>query len=725
MNYKFKINLVAIVATLSGTLSACQAVQVEGQLPFGSGVIRPAEPPMVGAFGAVRPAIPTREPGQDYALPPIVSADSSGSSASQQMLENVPPIVTPGQARTDNPPMMANVPPIVPPIVVPDQMGQPATEVPKSGPETGYPNQTPGLLYHKNQRFARADDSQESNAPAIVDQRTYDQQALAQPLPTPSMKSPMEIASQMSAMPLPKLQAPLEYEPSYEDGPMFAPSQMELDSSQIEVGYATNGTSTEDVSELAQAAQWRNGAGSGNGISSGGVPIYQSSAPALAMPPIVQGADSSSQVPIVQGNTAPMPPIIGAESQMISPAPMLSSPPPMANSVMSQPMQTAIDPSYGQTYFNAPSMEAPVISSPGCSSCNSSACGGGCSSVTSMAGSGMAGGGCSSCSGGGCNDCGIANSGLSVSNCPGCGDSGCCNQETVTSRFNSCGSISGARRYLLADALFFTRDDGLIANSNFGALNSFDYEAGARITLGSRSDSTRGREISYMGVLPLEESTFRTDALARMNARFSGADGFSGIETSAFRNSVEQTESKETNIHSLEFNQVRWGWDVVKTFVGMRYFYLDDSYQMTSRNNLGETGSFSLETNNNMIGPHIGGELFYDVGYRWSYSVIGKAGVYANFNKVDTSLINNGAQFINVEDDNVTVAGSLELGLIGHYQLTQRSRLRAGYQLLWLGEVASASDNFNPVLTPTTGTSSSDSDDMFFHGLSVGLEIYR
>ena len=126
-----------------------------------------------------------------------------------------------------------------------------------------------------------------------------------------------------------------------------------------------------------------------------------------------------------------------------------------------------------------------------------------------------------------------------------------------------------------------------------------------------------------------------------------------------------------------------------------------------------------------MIGPHIGGELFYDVGYRLSYSLFGKAGGYLNFNRVETDLVNAGAQFLNAEDNSLTISGSLELGLISHFQLSRSARLRLGYNVLWLGEVASVSDNFPAVLTPFTGTDTSDSDDMFFHGASFGLEIYR
>ena len=767
MNYQLKLKLVALVATFSGTFATCQA-QVESQPPIGSGVVQPAEQ-QLGAFGAIRAAVPETEQGRGYELPPIVSSERVAMPMAQNPYANVPPIVRPDQANSTRPSQMdapiprpmnmprpmsqdsyGNVPPIVtpdqanatqpsqmnkplarpfdntplpasmsqdsyanvPPIVTPDQMKNAPLEqqIPRAQPNRDYERQTPEFLYQQEQHYVDGRQPTNKMAPPAHEVPALEDTALEMP----SLKSPMEIADQMVAID----HAPPMQDKTVQDQPMFASSTVDTESGMV--AHATTG-SLEEESSVEQAAQWGTGVPV-NGVSSSGVPIY--SQPSAALPPIIK-AGSSTTVPIVQGSSSRSPiqgsssrspiqgsgtrtpPIVSGGQSLAPPTPIYSAPP--ANSIVpqptfAQPQGLTIDPSYGQTYFANPPVEAPVISS---------------------SGNALGASSCTNCDGGGCNDCGIANSGLSVSNCQNCGDNGCCNQETLTSRFNSCGSISGARRYLIADALYFTLDDSSLINSNFGGLGDYDFEAGWRFTLGGRSDSTQGREITYMGLDTLEESATRTDPLGRISALFTGANGFTDSETSAFQNAVQQTESRETDFHSIEYNRVRWGWDVVKTFVGLRYFYLDDEYELLSNNAFGETGSFELSTNNNLIGPHIGGELFYDVGYRWSLSGYGKAGVYANFNEVDTSLINNGAQFINTSDDNVTVSGSIEIGLTGHYQVSQRSRLRAGYQLLWLGDVATTPENFTPLITPTTGSSGDDSDHLLFHGLNVGFEIYR
>ena len=245
------------------------------------------------------------------------------------------------------------------------------------------------------------------------------------------------------------------------------------------------------------------------------------------------------------------------------------------------------------------------------------------------------------------------------------------------------------------------------------------------MTFGAKSDSLRGREVTYFGIAPVEETVVRTDGLGQITSGLVTGGGFTPATISAFQNVTSQTDFKDSQIHSLEFNRVTWGWDILKSFAGIRYVHFADLYQQTNVNGFGETGFFELSAINNLIGPHIGGEIFYDVGYRLSYSLASEFGLYANFNEVDTVLTNNATTFIDADDPGGSISTTLELKFLAHYQLSQTARFRFGYNLLYLGEVATVSDNFNPLLTPLTATSNSDSDDAFFHGVSFGLEIFR
>ena len=333
---------------------------------------------------------------------------------------------------------------------------------------------------------------------------------------------------------------------------------------------------------------------------------------------------------------------------------------------------------------------------------------------------------CLGCSGDGCPECGVMMTAeADYAGCQSCGSGGCFDSGTVAARFGNSGSVSSARKYFIFDAIYLDRYDGTIAISNFGGLNNFENNLfGARVTIGRREDAANGDELSYFGSAELSESASHTDPLGRISVGFPSTGAFA-IETTAFRNATEQSQSKSTMFQSIEYNRNDWGWDVVRTFVGLRYIYIQDEYQISSTNLAGETGDFELSTQNNLLGGHLGYELFYDVGYRLSWSTIGKFGVYANPNRVKTKLNNAGAQFLDLTDTNTAFSGTIELGLNGHYKLGKRSRLRFGYNAFWLGEVASTADNIPVTINPTTGSDTSDSDDMFFHGLSLGLEMFR
>ena len=132
-----------------------------------------------------------------------------------------------------------------------------------------------------------------------------------------------------------------------------------------------------------------------------------------------------------------------------------------------------------------------------------------------------------------------------------------------------------------------------------------------------------------------------------------------------------------------------------------------------------------------MIGPQIGGELYYDVGYRWSLSGVSRLGAYVNFNQSRERLINDGIRLIDEEDDNTSFAYTYELGLSAKYRLTSQAQFRVGYNLYFWDELATVSDNLRnsgagiPLEPSFLGGGTRDSDDIFLHGLSVGFEIYR
>ena len=353
-------------------------------------------------------------------------------------------------------------------------------------------------------------------------------------------------------------------------------------------------------------------------------------------------------------------------------------------------------------------------------------------------------GGCSTCgtSGSSCG-CNGGNCGANgVSGCSSCGENDCFDQAAVDNMFNTSGSNAYARRYFIAEALYLDRDDGEIFNSNRGSLSDFDFGGGARITVGRRQDSTSGREFQYSGTEKIEQTLRISTDDGSAQSLFLPSGTITGADTTSFFNATEQEQAKESYFHSLEFNKVKWGWDVIKSYVGVRYLYFDDEYNVFSQSrrftfaNDGfarepQNGQFQQSATNNLIGPQIGGELYYDVGYRWSVSGFSRLGAYVNFNENERLLINNGVRVIDEEDFSTTVSYTYEAGISAKYRMSSQAQFRIGYNIYFWDELATVSDNLVnsgfgvPLTSSFLGNQTSDSDSVFFHGLSVGVEIYR
>ena len=456
-----------------------------------------------------------------------------------------------------------------------------------------------------------------------------------------------------------------------------------------------------DDSQVTPVAKWQQSANRApahlaQGFSAAGVPLYASASSTQETSP-----ESQQSAPILDSeiNAAPE---ITSDSQIITP---LEEATPDTGQVTSaeQPQQTVENyQTQSPTYFDTPTAGAPPANGYGCPSCG--------------------GAGCSACAGR------TPTSGQSFADDSPIGqglDFGDYRENEFNGQFDVVGSVANARTYFTFDLQYMDRADGDINLTNFGALGTWDQGYGARITIGRRNDATRGREISYWGTNKLDASSLVQDPDGNLNPLFITDPIFSGDETSPFFNSVEYFQQKSTYFHSFEFNRVKWGWDVVKSFVGFRAIYFDDQYGIFSENIAGETGTFTLDAQNILIGAHIGREMFYDVGYRWSLSGFFKAGVYVNASQFEIDAAKLGVPFLDLESNNTTIAGTLEFGIMSHYEITRRSRFRFGYNVIWFGNVSTVADNLPTVFSPFIGENISDSDDATFQGLFFGLELFN
>ncbi len=332
--------------------------------------------------------------------------------------------------------------------------------------------------------------------------------------------------------------------------------------------------------------------------------------------------------------------------------------------------------------------------------------------------------------------------------CTSCGPGGCYDPTAVENQFGCSGSVPNAAYYLMVEVMALSRYDGDIQASSFFSLDDFGWEPGGRVTIGYRKNATMGRELTYYGTFKdVQQSVTITDPQNRLGAVFtpfssnpnSLKSGFGAAELGSFFNANLQTQTKASEFHSLEYNRVKWGYDVIKTQVGLRYIYFDDAFSFFSDN--GNTnGTFNMHSINNLFGGSVGGELFYDVGYRASVSVWNTWGGYINLADFDTLLANNGLVALDKNVKVSHVASSIELGAMGHYQLNPRVRLRLGFEITWLWGLYTVNNNFprvtdNPfinavdepnVVYPGTGSNlNTNASPVIWDGISFGMEIFR
>jgi len=325
-------------------------------------------------------------------------------------------------------------------------------------------------------------------------------------------------------------------------------------------------------------------------------------------------------------------------------------------------------------------------------------------------------GGCASCGGVGCSHCGMGRwNGLGnrelVQMGGGC-DGGCF------------GLMPCAKNYFIGDVLYWTRNGGDVVGTDFGGVYNYDWNFGTQVTMGTRTDPLYGHEIVYFGLFQLDAGNTAFSPTGAIDARFNPTGGLGFGQTYAFFDGEEATQTASSRLHSFQLNRTRLGWDVVQSHLGLRYIWFEDEYQLQSRNVFGESGRLALDARNQLIGPEVGVKLFYDVGRRISFSSHWKLGGYLNAYRTSTLLENDGVRELSNSDSGTGFSASFDLGANVHVHLTQRMRLRGGYGILWLWDVASVTGNFPSTLTPSSGTSTNDSESAIFHGANVGLEYY-
>lgn len=161
---------------------------------------------------------------------------------------------------------------------------------------------------------------------------------------------------------------------------------------------------------------------------------------------------------------------------------------------------------------------------------------------------------------------------------------------------------------------------------------------------------------------------------------------------------------------------------------GIRYLNLRELLDWNSTNNsntaVDESGFYNVATENNMLGPQLGGSISHEAA-RWSLSLSGKAGAY--WNRIDlnsrfqvgTDAIRNSG-LTNSEEDDLSFIGEVET--LAKWHLRPNVSLRAGMGLFLVESVALAPHQVNFI--PGGFAPIANGGDSVFVGGSLGIESY-
>jgi hypothetical protein len=326
----------------------------------------------------------------------------------------------------------------------------------------------------------------------------------------------------------------------------------------------------------------------------------------------------------------------------------------------------------------------------------------------------------------------VANPGWGEATAPGSGY--CGSEEPCLDEFGCRVCPLG---YIWAEALILGRENQtdnrplvLDLNSNEVLLTTddldFDADEGFRIGYCSRVSDCRYVEFVYLGLfdqsdsagVQLEDSLMLPDAFGLQVNNFFGADNVD-VEYSS-------------DLHSFESNLVGCnccsdgcgGGSSVEWLAGFRYLNLDEDFSISSFDSAESTTVYKVNTENNLYGGQIGGRYRRCSG-KWSCETTAKAGVFANDMEQSQAPIIDFPSFLyrgwrGSSDTEMAFVGDLNFTVI--CQVCELWGLRAGYNLIWLEDVALAPDQVDFSNNLGSGRNLNGDGSVFLHGVNLGLE---
>lgn len=254
--------------------------------------------------------------------------------------------------------------------------------------------------------------------------------------------------------------------------------------------------------------------------------------------------------------------------------------------------------------------------------------------------------------------------------------------------------------------------------------------AGGATVLGTDDlsfNDASGFEVAAIGPTPFgcraELRYFQLDGFSATDANRAGVatDTLTGV---TFGDPGSIDSRYRSRLYNAEINLLGSRWNDWLSFgAGFRYVRVDESLGLDITFPV-TTATSSVDTENDLYGGQIAAMVdVWDTECYVPVTVTGvaKAGLYG-VNADSRFQLDNGVT-ADVRDSDSSLAFVGELGIITNVQLTEHISLNGGYHLLWVDGVAVAGEQFSTSAGGGGGATAINYGDLFYHGLSLGLEV--
>jgi hypothetical protein len=164
--------------------------------------------------------------------------------------------------------------------------------------------------------------------------------------------------------------------------------------------------------------------------------------------------------------------------------------------------------------------------------------------------------------------------------------------------------------------------------------------------------------------------------------------------------------------------------------LGVRYFKFDEDFDFISVSTLNSAQlRYHVDTDNSLVGPQTGGDLWVCIIPGLRLGAEGKAGVFGNHASQGTRLTATslGTPFLESAGSN-DVAFVSDASVYLTYRINYQLNLKLGYNMLYADGLALGGENFNPAPPNVffAGTNRqptlNDNGSVFYTGASIGME---